>query len=310
MRIALVLTPLSDSHLKLAQQIGVTDIVARYPGPELDALQDIRRRVERHGMKLTVIEGYIPIDQIILGKPGREQQIAGFKTLLRHMGRAGVGVLSYHFMPDGDWSRTSVDTPERGAALVTAFDAALIQGEVSTAGPIPAAELWANLEFFLKSVIPVAIEAGVKMAMHPDDPPLSPLRGQERIMGNLEAFERLVRIVDHPANGICFCQGTFAEMGVNIPTAIRRLASRINYVHFRDVAGTVPSFRETFHDNGKTDMAEAMRTYHAIGYSGPMRPDHVPTLEGESNEYPGYHMLGRLFAVGYMRGLIHAVRGK
>jgi len=108
---------------------------------------------------------------------------------------------------------------------------------------------------------------------------------------------------------MCFCQGTFAEMGVDIPSAIRRLGRHINYVHFRDVEGAVPSFRETFHDNGKTNMFAAMQAYKEVGYAGPMRPDHVPTLEGESNEYPGYHMLGRLFAVGYMRGLMHAVNG-
>jgi mannonate dehydratase len=308
MRIALVLTPINETHLRLAQQIGVTNIVARFPGYELEALLAIRRQVETHGLKLAVVEGYIPMDRIIHGKPGREAQIEGVKTLLRNMGQAGVPVLSYHFMPDGEWSRTSVDTPERGGALVTAFDAEDAR-DASPSGPITAAQLWANLEHFLRAVVPTAEAAGVKLAMHPDDPPMSPLRGQDRILVDVAAFERLVGIVDSPANGICFCQGTFAEMGVDIPAAIRRLAKRINYVHFRDVAGTVPKFRETFHDNGDTNMYEAMRVYREIGYAGSMRPDHVPTLAGESNEFPGYHMMGRLFAVGYMRGLIQAVNG-
>jgi mannonate dehydratase len=97
-------------------------------------------------------------------------------------------------------------------------------------------------------------------------------------------------------------------MGVDIPAAIRRLARGIRYVHFRDVVGTIPKFRESFHDNGKTDMLKGMQTYQEVGFDGPMRPDHVPTLDGESNDEPGYAMLGRLFAAGYMRGLIHAVQ--
>ncbi|MCP6646089.1 mannonate dehydratase, partial [Klebsiella pneumoniae] len=92
----------------------------------------------------------------------------------------------------------------------------------------------------------------------------------------------------------CFCQGTFAEMGVDVPAAIRRLGSHIQYVHFRDVRGTCDRFVETFHDNGQTDMAEAMRAYREIGFAGPMRPDHVPQLVGEENGPPGYTMLGRL----------------
>jgi mannonate dehydratase len=96
-------------------------------------------------------------------------------------------------------------------------------------------------------------------------------------------------------------------MGVDIPSTIRRFGRAISYVHFRDVRGSIPRFEETFHDNGKTDMCEAMRTYREVGFEGPMRPDHVPRLEGEAGDGSGYSMLGRLFAVGYMRGLMHAV---
>jgi len=210
-------------------------------------------------------------------------------------------------MPCGDWTRTAVDIPERGGALVTGYDASLDNHR-----PQPKEELmdeqslWDNLKYFLEQIVPVAEKAGVKLAMHPDDPPISPFRGHAQIMSNVEGFERLVALYPSESNGICFCQGTFAEIGVNIPATIRRLAPHIHYVHFRDVIGTIPKFREGFHDNGKTNMFDAMRAYREIGFDGPMRPDHVPTLDGESNEHPGYTMLGRLFAVGYMRGLMQA----
>jgi mannonate dehydratase len=146
--------------------------------------------------------------------------------------------------------------------------------------------------------------------MHPDDPPLPEFLGRARIMNSVESFERLVRLVPSPSNAICFCQGTFAEMGEDIPAAIRRLGPHIRYVHFRDVRGTRERFVETFHDNGPTDMAAAMRAYREIGFDGPMRPDHVPQLVGEEDGPPGYTMLGRLFAFGYMRGLMHAIEGR
>jgi mannonate dehydratase len=129
-------------------------------------------------------------------------------------------------------------------------------------------------------------------------------------MNSVENFERLVELVPSPSNAICFCQGTFAAMGCDIPSSIRRLGKHIRYVHFRDVRGTREEFVETFHDNGPTDMAAAMRAYRDIGFQGPMRPDHVPQLYGEDDGEPGYTMLGRLFAYGYMRGLMDAVVGE
>jgi mannonate dehydratase len=172
--------------------------------------------------------------------------------------------------------------------------------------PISAEELWKNLEVFLRELIPAAEAAGVAMCMHPDDPPLPELLGKARIMNSVENFERLVDLVPSKSNAICFCQGTFATMGVDIPATILRLGSHIRYLHFRDVRGSRDAFVETFHDNGDTDMAAAMRAYRQIGYSGPIRPDHVPQLFGEDDGEPGYTMLGRLFAYGYIRGLMQA----
>jgi mannonate dehydratase len=147
--------------------------------------------------------------------------------------------------------------------------------------------------------------------MHPDDPPLSPLRGVGRIMRSIEGFQRLLDLVPSEANGLTLCQGNFALMTGDLPSAIRQLGAdgRIHFVHFRDVRGTAECFEETFHDEGPTDMLACLRAYQAIGFDGPLRPDHVPTMEGEVNDNPCYASMGRVFAVGYIKGLMEAVYG-
>ena len=331
MRIALVLTPFNDTNLHLAAQVGTEDIVHYdmngMPGT-LAEFRAIRRRVEKAGMRLSVVEGGPRMDQIVVPKPGRDAQIEEFKRSLGRMGAAGVRILCYNFMP---WSlrvaRTSYAAVERGGALTSEFDLRHFDNTgLAPDAPTLQEQMWDSLEYFLRRVVPAAEAAEVKLALHPDDPPITPMRGLARIFNSVEAFERLVRIVPSECNGLTFCQGCFAEMRVDIPAAIRRLSRHIHFVHFRDVTGVPGRFRESFHDNGNTDMAEAMRAYHEIGFQGPMRPDHVPLLAGEerrqyknylgSGEFAlvgpatGYTMQGRLFAVGYMRGLIHAIAGR
>ena len=325
MRLATVLTPMSHENLTLAAQCGVTDVVGRYPGPGLDVLIQMKEQVESYGMRLATVEGYLPIENLKLGRDDGTE-LAAMKTLLHNMRQIGVPVLCYNFMAGTDWVRTRLDSPERGGAKVTAFSLAEVERAMSLNmrqseaenvaatgtnlredGTITSDALWRNLEHFLRELIPVAEEMGVTMCMHPDDPPLMQLHGKARIMNSVENFERLVNLVPSSSNAICFCQGTFAAMGCDIPASIRRLGKHIKYVHFRDVRGTREEFVETFHDNGPTDMAAAMRAYRDIGFTGPMRPDHVPQLYGEDDGEPGYTMLGRLFAYGYMRGLMHAV---
>jgi mannonate dehydratase len=314
MKLASVLTPLSDYNLTLAAQTGVEEIVCRYPGPDLSALDEAKARIESFGMRLGVIEGYLPIDQLKLGSDdGTEME--QMKALLRHLGELGVPMVCYNFMAGTDWIRTRVDAPERGGAKVTAFDIAELESaripgrEPFRAELEPAArrdQLWVNLEAFLDELLPVAEDAEVVLAMHPDDPPLPALLGNDRIMHCVEGFERLVGLAPSPCNKVAFCQGSFAEMGVDIPAVIRQIGAHIAYVHFRDVIGTAECFTETWQDTGQTDMAAAMRAYRDIGFDGPMRPDHVPQMIGEDDGEPGYTMLGRLFAFGYIRGLMHA----
>lgn len=308
---------MSAENLQLAAQCGVTDVVTRYPGPELEQLLAEKRRIESFGLRLAAIEGYLPIENIKLGTDDGTE-LEAMKLLVRNMGEAGVPILCYNFMSGTDWVRTQLDVPERGGAKVTGFRLedvrrAILLGHDSKESNFPesdacltADQLWDNLERLLIELLPVAEDAQVTLTMHPDDPPLPEMLGKARIMNSVESFDRLMKLAPSPANAICFCQGTFATMGVNIPETIRHFGKHIQYVHFRDVHGSPEAFVETFHDNGPTDMAAAMRAYRDIGFTGPIRPDHVPQLVGEDEGEPGYTMLGRLFAYGYIRGLMHA----
>lgn len=323
MKLAMVSRPLAEADLRLARQMGMTDVVTTVPGvtmapePEqgpalrYEDLLGLRQRVEAAGLTLSVIEGYQLSDRITLGLPGRDDDIVRVCESITNMGRAGIPVYCYNFMAVFNWLRTSKDIAGRGGALVTRFDAGQLRDVPATyAGTTTDAQMWDNFAYFLHRVLPVAEAAGVKLALHPDDPPMSPVRGLARIMRDLDAFKRVLGMADSPSNGITFCQGNFAAMpGVVIPDAIRAFGARkkIFFAHFRDIRGSVPLFEETFHDEGKTDMAAAMQAYHDIGFDGPMRPDHAPTMEGESNDNPGYMVRGQIFAVGYMKGLLDAI---
>jgi len=316
MELTSVVTPFTDDNLQLLSQIGVTHVTIRYPGAGEKCLLAIKTQVEKFGLKIAAIEGYLPIENIKLGNSQFEAEIEEMKQLLQNMQVVGIPFLCYNFMAGTDWVRTKLDERERGGALVTGFDVDQAEQSVSLSqttqqkndSPISAETLWTNLERFLTALIPLAEKCGVTLAMHPDDPPLDSFMGKARIMNSVENFERLMQLVPSPANAICFCQGTFAEMGVDIPATIRRLGPHIKYVHFRDIKGTRERFVETFHDNGPTDMYAAIKAYQEIGFIGPIRPDHVPQLVGEEAGDPGYTIWGRLHAFGYMQGLIEAAQ--
>ena len=317
MRIALLPMSLDDATLRLAAQIGVSDIVTGRPaedsGPVWDflALLRLRQRIEAAGLRLSVIEGIPVSDNIKLGLPGRDEDILHFCESLANMGAAGIPVLCYNFMTAFGWLRTSLADRGRGGALVSSYRHDLMANAPLTQyGEVSEERLWQNFKFFLKRVLPVAEQAGVKLALHPDDPPISPIRGIARIMRSAAAFRRVIEMAPSPNNGLTFCQGNFAAMRdvPDVPAAIREFGAKekVFFVHFRDVSDKVPDFDEVFHDEGPTDMLACMRAWRAVGFAGPLRPDHAPTLEGESNEHQGYMLLGKIYAVGYMRGLIQA----
>ena len=319
MRLATVLTPVSDVNLQLAAQCGVTDLVYRYYGPEEATLKEAIARAARFGLRICCIEGYLPIENLKIGIDDGSE-LEAMKRLIGQMADQGVPLLCYNFMAGTDWARTRVDAPERGGAKVTAFDLkdveqAMLLGhhptdperDTHTRRQTPA-DLWNHLDHTLSHLLPVAERCGVTMAMHPDDPPLANLLGKPRIMHSVAAFVELMRRWNSSQHKICFCQGSFATMGADIPSTIRLFGSQIGYVHFRDIRGTPECFTETFHDNGQTDMVAAMRALQEVGFAGALRPDHVPQLVGEDDGEPGYTMLGRLFAYGYIRGLMQATQ--
>lgn len=314
MRLAMLVDPPTDHNLQLAAQVGVQDIVCTYPGLELGPLMELKRRVESWGMRLSHVERKVPHMLMVHNLPGAEGQFDGFTMLLRNMAEASLEVLCYNWMPNDDWTRTRFDLPERGGAKVTEFNLAdtppNTQESAVPAGTVTSEEaLWENLKRFFDHVLPVAEECGVKLALHPDDPPLPKLGRQPQIMGSHAALERAVKLAPSPMNGLCYCQGSLTPGGEDAVEGIRRLGPHILFGHFRNVSGRAEHFRETFHDNGDIDMPAVMRAYHAIGFQGAIRPDHAPSMAGETNENPGYEMLGRLYAAGYMRGLMQAAAG-
>jgi len=339
-----LLEPTPEPWWPLLRQVGVRQVVsylklgeqglrwlALVPGGSAEPWEVTRRRIPEAGSRPWEEQGVVelvrlyddagyeligfedapPLDLARRGVEGRDEQIEWFCDLVRAMGAAGLSVLCYNWSAIGTWARTGADVAARGGARVTAFD----EFQSARQRPLDAdglthEDLWRNLEYFLRAAVPVAEENGVRLALHPDDPPLPEVRGIPRIMTSLDAFDRMLALVPSPANGIALCQGNFALMTDDIPAAINRYADRINYVHFRDVSGTAQSFVETFHDTGPTDLLACLRAYQEAGVEAALRPDHVPTLHGETNEKPGYMVLGRLHAIGYINGLREAVFGK
>lgn len=319
-QIAEFLPPTPSPLWKLSKQAGVDYAVGGLPFNEpfngADAPWDylplvrMKQRYENGGFKLAVIEARPPLNKAKRGLPGRDEEIATVCTLIENMGRLGIPVWCYEWMTDFNWLRTSTNTVSRGGSVVTSFDYELVKDAPPTEeGPISEEKLWETLEYFLKKVIPVAEKWNVKLAMHPDDPPLSPIRGVGRIMSSVENYQRLLDIVPSPMNGITMCQGNFTLMTDDLPGVIHKFGNqdKIFFVHFRDVRGTVEKYEETWHDAGKTDMLACLQAYRDIKFEGVLRPDHVPTVEGDSNENAGYSSFGRLYAIGYIRGLRQAV---
>lgn len=333
------LAPRPEPMWNLIKQAGVTNVIASLNGGEQDqrmfasvgtkgfsgraaddvpwseaALTRDMGVFAEHGMTVIGVEDTAPMDKVRLGLPGRDEQIENVITQVRAMGNLGLRTLCYNWMALSSWGRTDTEIVVRGGALVTGFRLADTEGMAPLVAPgeVTEEQMWDALQYFLDAVVPVAEEAGVRLGMHPDDPPRPVDRNLPRLMRSADAFRRLRAMRPSVNNAITFCQGNFALMdGEDLPTLIREFGvDGIAFVHFRDVIGTAFDFRETFHDEGQTDLPECMRAYAEIGFAGPMRPDHVPTMYGETNARPGYETLGRLFAIGYIRGVEQAAYGR
>ena len=269
-----------------------------------DFFEAARAKTEAHGLELYSIfmAGW---DEIGLGLPNRDEKIEAWCTMLRGIGAAGIPALGYNFKPMGNFRTTSAKG--RGGTSYSTFD----YDEFSRNRPKPhdppvsEDEMWEHITYFLEGVIPVADKAGVRMALHPDDPPIpEPLGGVAQIVSTLDQYRRIFDIVPSDANGMLFCQGCVTEMGVNVYEAIREMATKnkIVFVHFRNVRGCLPSFQEVFLDEGDIDMHRAMSIYRDAGFNGPFMMDHTP---GFPQTDAG--RAGQAYAVGYIRGVIQSV---
>ena len=322
MKIALTLGPKPGPLHILAKQCGVNHAVCSvnlHPIPNADreaqpwshtSLSRAKKAYEDAGFEMAVIESRPPMEKAKLALSGRDEEIEVVCELIRNMGAVGIPVWCPAWMPILGVIRTSRTIPSRGGAQVTGYDHRDMDSSLTEYGVITEDEQWDNLKYFLERVVPVAEEANVKLAMHPDDPPLSPIRGVARIISSIENYQKLIDLVPSPVNGIGLCQGNFTLMTDDLPSAIRHFGEqkKIFFVHFRDVRGTPEKFAERFHDDGKTDMAECIRAYRDVGYDGVARPDHYPKMGNA--EVPDDYGIARLFAIGYLRGLLDAVHSE
>lgn len=244
-------------------------------------------------------------DHIKAGDAMRDECIEKVIKMFPIMNKYGIDTICFNWMAHIGWLRTSSSYPERGGACVTEFN---IKDFTPTGASITASELWDNYEYFVKAVIPDAEKYGIKLALHPDDPPVPRLGDVERIMISRENIRRAVYgIVESDSLGVAMCQANYFIMGEDLEDTIREFARKIYVVHFRNTRGVPTHFRETFHDNGDIDMAALMRVYAEAGVDVPIRVDHVPTMAGEVSSLPGYDAMGRLFAIGYLKGILDSV---
>jgi mannonate dehydratase len=329
------------SHVR--QIPGVTGVVsALYDVPvgeawSRDGLDRLAQSVDDAGLHLSVIESVPVHEDIKLGRPTRDRLIENYSESIREIGEAGVRVLCYNFMPIFDWTRTDLamrledgstalayddadlaridlskgtgDLPGWGAA----YDAPTLAALLDAYRAVNEQRLWENLAYFLDAVVPVAESVGVRMAIHPDDPPWR-IFGLPRIITSSAALERLVKIVDSPANGITFCTGSLgADPANDLPAMARRFsrAGRINFVHARNVKVTGPhQFHETPHPGkfGDVDMRKVLGALREGGFDGPMRPDHGRMIWGEKGR-PGYGLYDRALGATYLQGLWEGLGG-
>ena len=299
----------------------------------MEKLQTLRKRIEDAGLKFEVVESVPVHEDIKLGKPSRVRLIANFQQNIRNCAAAGVKVICYNFMPVFDWTRTEMARQLPDGSLTLAFDAqavARIDPEMGIALPgwdasykaealkslldeyrsVSEEILWGNLEYFLKAIVPVAEAAGIRMAMHPDDPP-RPIFGLPRIVKNRDDLARLVNIVDSTANGLTLCSGSLgADPGNDIEALVREFSGmgRIHFGHLRNVKIEPDgSFYESTHrsSDGSLDMAAIVKAYHDVGFDGYVRPDHGRMIWGETGK-PGYGLYDRALGAVYLNGLWEA----
>lgn len=312
---------------------GVVSAIYDVPAGEVwseDSIISLKNKAADHGLKFEVVESVPVPEDIKLGKPDRDRQIENYCQTIRHLAKHGVKVICYNFMPVFDWTRTDLAMPLPDGSNCLSFSSdAMSKVDPSQGFTLPGWDasykpeefrallaeyekineevLWANLGYFLKRIIPVADEVGIKMAIHPDDPPWS-IFGLPRIIKNRDDLNRLLSIVDTPANGLTFCTGSLgADIKNDVVSMVREFSGRkrIHFAHLRNVkANANRDFYETAHlsSEGSVDMGEVVRAYYETGFDGYYRPDHGRMIWGETGK-PGYGLYDRALGAVYLNGL-------
>jgi mannonate dehydratase len=282
----------------------------------------LRKEIESHGLKLEAIENFDPAHwhDVLLDGPKRAQHIENVKTIIRRLGKAGIPVMGYNFSIAGVAGRTTgpyargeapsvgmegpVDAPmPKGMVWNMIYDP---DAPVGTLASITHEELWRRLDGFLKEVLPVAEEAGVTLAAHPDDPPMPTVRGQPRLVYQPKYYQKLIDLVPSKANQLEFCIGSLAEMTEgDIYDVVDEYSrqNRLAYVHFRNVRGKVPYYKETFIDDGDVDMMRVLEILKRNDYQGVLIPDHTPQMSCSAPWHAGM-----AYAMGYMKAAMKALK--
>jgi mannonate dehydratase len=287
-----------------------------------ESLAALRRDINAAGLELAAIENFDPAHwhDVLLDGPRKAQQLERLKTIVRNVGEAGIPVFGYNFSIAGVAGRVKGAFARGGAEAVGMdgpFDEAMPNGMVwnmvydpsaapGTAPPATADQLWQRLKDFLDALLPVAEAANVTLAAHPDDPPLPTLRGQPRLVYQPHLYQKLLDLHPSPSNALEFCLGSLAEMTEGdlydaVDTYSRQ--NKIAYVHFRNVSGKVPHYRETFIDDGDIDMFRVLKILKANRFDGVLVPDHVPQMT-----CPAPWHAGMAFACGWMRAALRTLR--
>jgi mannonate dehydratase len=283
-----------------------------------EELAEVRRLLDRHGLVWAAVENLDPAHwyDVLLDGPRKLQQIEHVKTIVRRLGAAGVPVLGYNFSLAGVAGRIKGPFARGGAEAVGMagpVDDPIPNGMVwnmvydpdappGCLAPVTAAQLWERFAWFLTEMLPVAEEAGVDLALHPDDPPLAMVRGQPRLVWRPELYQRLAAINPSPRNRMEFCVGTVAEMaGGDVYQPLERHCreGRVAYVHLRNVRGKAPFYQETFLDEGDVDAERVLRVLHQSGFDGVVIPDHAPQMTCAAPWHAGM-----AFTMGYLKALI------
>lgn len=289
-----------------------------------EELQDLKRAINAEGLELEAIENLDPAfwHDVLLDGPKKRYQLEGLKTLIRRLGKVGIPTLGYNFSIAGVWGHVEGNFA-RGEAVSVGFlgpdgpkETPIPKGHVwnmvydpdapsGHIGTVTSDELWQRLEDFLTEVVPVAEEAGVRLAAHPDDPPMPTIRGTARLVYQPQLYQRLLDLVPSPNNALEFCLGSLQEMSEgDVYESIEQYGRQnaIAYVHFRNVKGKVPRYHEVFVDEGDLDMFEALRVLHRVGYDGVLIPDHTPQMSCDAPWHAGM-----AYALGYMKAALQAI---